>query len=65
MKNSYSICKRKKIVTLEEHVVTVVLGAVLEMLHRHQINDCRIINIGLPDEFAKHGKSDLLRENMV
>jgi 1-deoxy-D-xylulose-5-phosphate synthase len=53
----------KKIVTLEEHVVTGGFGsAVLEMLHRHQINDCRIINIGLPDEFAKHGKSDLLRE---
>jgi len=55
--------KGKKIVTLEEHVVTGGFGsAILEMLHRHQVQDCQVINIGLPDEFPKHGKAGLLRE---
>ncbi|MDD2497469.1 MAG: 1-deoxy-D-xylulose-5-phosphate synthase [Desulfitobacteriaceae bacterium] len=51
-----------RIVTLEEHVLKGGFGsACLEVLH----TDCpgmEMENIGLPDRFIEHGRSDLLRE---
>jgi 1-deoxy-D-xylulose-5-phosphate synthase len=43
------------LVTLEEHTVLGGAGsAVNELLARHSLN-CKILNLGLPDEFIAHG----------
>lgn len=57
--------KHKGIVTMEENVVAGGFGsAVLELLANQGLTDKKILNIGLPDSFIRHGKSDMLRENV-
>ena len=54
----------KKVVTLEEGVVTGGFGsAILEFFEEEKINDVIIKRLGLPDQFIMHGKrEELLKE---
>jgi 1-deoxy-D-xylulose-5-phosphate synthase len=56
--------KFKKIVTLEEGVISGGFGsAILEFIDRENIKDVEVKVIGLPDEFIEHGKrEELLRK---
>ena len=55
---------RKKIVTLEEGIVSGGFGSsVLEFFEREKIRDIRIKCFGLPDHFIEHGaREELLRK---
>jgi len=53
--------KFKKIVTLEEGVITGGFGsAILEFIDRENMKDVEVKVIGLPDEFIEHGKREEL-----
>lgn len=55
--------KTRHLVTVEENTVKGGFGsAVLEVLHHHEVKDCLVQNIGLPDKFVEHGNMNLLRE---
>ena len=53
--------KHKYLVTIEENVLAGGFGsAVLELLSSHQISQVSTLNLGLPDEFVRHGSVDQL-----
>lgn len=55
--------KTKKIITVEENVIQGGFGsAVLEVLCKWGIKDCKVQNIGLPDRFIEHGDQQFLRD---
>lgn len=57
--------KHRGIVTMEENVVAGGFGsAVLELLAEQGLLDIKVLNIGLPDSFISHGKSEFLRDNV-
>lgn len=49
--------KTKIIVTVEENVLEGGMGSQV----RKFVEDCKVFNIGLPDEFIQHGKPEILR----
>ena len=57
-------CAKKygKLVTLEEGVLAGGVGsAVLEALNKEQLlQQCRVLTLGIPDEFVLHGDKKLL-----
>lgn len=57
--------KHPCLVTMEENVVAGGFGsAVLELLASKGISGVKILNLGLPDSFISHGKTELLKENI-
>lgn len=55
----------KVLVTLEENVLEGGYGAsVLQMLHQHHIQDVRVLNFGIPDQFVEHGTVKELRKDL-
>ena len=56
--------KFKKVVTVEEHVLAGGFGsAVLELVNDEGIENCRIIRVGIRDEFVEHGSQKALRRD--
>ncbi|MGH7739997.1 MAG: 1-deoxy-D-xylulose-5-phosphate synthase [bacterium] len=56
--------ENKVILTLEENVIAGGFGsAVLECLQKNGLTDCRVKQIGIPDEFIEHGKPHHQREH--
>jgi 1-deoxy-D-xylulose-5-phosphate synthase len=54
--------KIKNIVTVEENVLTGGFGSsVISLLQESGLNDVKIKNIGIPDEFVEHGTQTILR----
>jgi 1-deoxy-D-xylulose-5-phosphate synthase len=54
--------KIKNIVTVEENVLTGGFGSsVISLLQESGLNDVKIKNIGIPDEFVEHGTQAILR----
>ncbi|NWF77650.1 MAG: 1-deoxy-D-xylulose-5-phosphate synthase [Chloroflexi bacterium] len=54
--------RAKKVVTVEENVLSGGLGAaVLGLLEEAEVSDVKVKRLGIPDEFVTHGKQDLLR----
>ncbi|MGD0779705.1 MAG: 1-deoxy-D-xylulose-5-phosphate synthase [Dehalococcoidales bacterium] len=52
----------KNIVTVEENVLTGGFGSsVISLLQESGLNDVKIKNIGIPDEFVEHGTQAILR----
>lgn len=58
--------KYKKIITLEEGVLAGGVGsAVLESLNKARLlQDCQVLNMGIPDEFVLHGDKKLLLRDL-
>lgn len=57
--------KHSGIITMEENVTAGGFGtAVLELLTHENISKKPILNIGLPDAFISHGKSEILKESL-
>lgn len=58
--------KVKLIVTLEESALIGGFGeGVLDALNRRgRLQDCRVLNLGIPDEFVLHGKRELLLRDL-
>ena len=58
-----SLARRiKNIVTVEENVINGGFGSgVLALLQKAGINNVRVKNIGIPDEFVEHGTQAILR----
>jgi 1-deoxy-D-xylulose-5-phosphate synthase len=55
--------KTGKLITVEENAVLGGFGsAILEILSKWGVTDCRVINLGLPDRFIEHGDPRLLRD---
>ncbi|MFH1516054.1 MAG: 1-deoxy-D-xylulose-5-phosphate synthase, partial [bacterium] len=55
--------RTKNVITIEENVVQGGFGsAVLEVLTRWGVKDCRVVNLGLPDRFIEHGAQHILRD---
>ncbi len=55
----------KLLVTLEENVLEGGYGAsVLQMLHRHGLDNIKVLNFGIEDKFVEHGSVKELREDM-
>ncbi|MEW6608033.1 MAG: 1-deoxy-D-xylulose-5-phosphate synthase [bacterium] len=53
--------KTKKIITIEDHIVSGGFGsAILELLNANQIQDVRVKCLGFPDQFIEHGASEIL-----
>lgn len=58
-----AISKHKYVATLEENVIAGGFGSgVLELLARERQGNVKILNIGLPDEYITHGKTDIIME---
>ena len=56
--------KFKKVVTVEEHVLAGGFGsAVLELVNDECIENCRILRVGIKDEFVEHGSQKELRRD--
>ncbi len=54
--------KIPKIVTIEENILSGGFGtAVLECLNESAVRDCRLLRLGIPDNFVEHGPQALLR----
>ncbi len=58
--------KVKLIVTLEESALIGGFGeGVLDALNRRgRLQDCKVLNLGIPDEFVLHGKRELLLRDL-
>ncbi len=55
----------KYIVTLEDHVLSGGFGsAVLEFFSEYNSSEPKIIRLGIPDEFVKHGPRDLILKKL-
>ena len=53
--------KFKKIITVEDGVIRGGFGsAILEFLSDHDYTNIQVKRVGLPDEFATHGRQDEL-----
>lgn len=53
--------KTKKIITIEDHVVTCGFGsAILELLNANRMSDVKVKCLGWPTQFIEHGDPDIL-----
>jgi len=53
----------KKVITLEEQLIQGGVGSrVLEVLAELEKEDVKVKQIGIPDQFIEHGKTDMLKE---
>jgi 1-deoxy-D-xylulose-5-phosphate synthase len=51
------------VLTIEEHILQGGFGsAVLELLNAHGLNEVRVKQLGIPDEFVEHASPNLLKE---
>jgi 1-deoxy-D-xylulose-5-phosphate synthase len=57
--------KTRHVVTVEENAVRGGFGSsVLEVIHRNEIGNCVVQNVGLPDIFVEQGNVNVLREKL-
>ena len=55
----------KLIVTMEENVINGGFGEhVTEFYQQKELQDIRILNIAIPDEYVEHGNVDILRKEV-
>lgn len=58
-----AVSKHEYVVTMEENSIIGGFGSgVLELLAKERQDKARVLNIGLPDEYITHGKTDIVME---
>ncbi len=56
--------KTKKVITIEDHVLTGGFGSsVLELFSEQRLQGVRVVRLGYPDQFVEQGPRDLLLKN--